>query len=210
MVRAVMSQRGEGVVARARAELARPGTWKRLVTLALWSTRDRTRAEDLASEAIMTVLDPDGSRWDGTGSFLQFMSFLLRAVFKNWIRRRVQDEVPTEAEDLAEIAVDRRPLADDAIHLQRTWQMLVLLGGRLSTELAADDPLARRCLDLWKEGMSTKEQAAALGCTEERVLAAQTLIKRRAARIRAEYDAAERDRMLTLQRAAAPTRGPRP
>ncbi|MGH7436609.1 MAG: hypothetical protein ACRENE_13125 [Polyangiaceae bacterium] len=158
----------------------------------------------------MKVLDPDGSQWDGSGSFLLFMSFLLRAVFKNWIRRRVQDEVPTEMEDLAEIAVDRRPLADEAIYLQRTWQRLALLGGRLSAELAADDPLARRCLDLWKEGMSTKEQAAALGCTEERALAAQTLIKRRAARIRADYDAAERERMLTLQRAPAPTRGPRP
>ncbi|MGH7440586.1 MAG: hypothetical protein ACRENE_33260, partial [Polyangiaceae bacterium] len=74
---------------------------------------------------------------------------------------------------------------------------------RLIAELDEDDPVAQRCFTLWASGMSAKDQAAALGCTMDRVLAAQTLIKRRAARIREEYDAAERDRMNAMRTAAS-------
>ena len=201
---------GAGSSARALAQLERRGMWKRLVRIAFWSARTRFGAEDLVAETVARVLDPEDLPWDGAVPFHRFMTFQFRAVFKGWMRRMSAHEIPMPTEQLAEHAADAGPLPDERIDLRRTQKALFALGHRLLEELAESDPLARQCFDLYAAGMSTKDQAAALGCTEAQVQLLHAVIKRRAARIRDEHDLAERGRMSSLQAAVAAAKADRP
>lgn len=188
---------------RVRARLERRGTWKRLVWIARWSTRELSRAEDLVQETVLRVMNPEDLPWDGARPFLSFMSFVLRHVFCDWTRLRREQEIPVDAEEIAKYVRSSDPPPDEALDLARAKQRDALLGARLAKELGEEDVIERRCLELWAAGLDVGQQASALGCTVERVLAAQRLLTRRGMRIRREYDAAERDRMNALRAGAA-------
>jgi RNA polymerase sigma factor (sigma-70 family) len=192
------------------ARLKEPGMWMRLVWIARWSTRELSRAEDLVQDTIMRVRDPNDLPWDGKRPFLSFMSFMLRHVFCDWMRRRLNLEVPIDAIEVARRTRSDDPSAEDAIEQKRAEERFRALSSRLRSELDAGDPLARQCFSLWESGMCRKEQAATLGCTEERVRALHLLITRRAGRVREAYDADERDRIKALRAAAVAVKADRP
>ncbi len=196
--------------ASVEAQLRRPGVWNRLLKIAFWSTRDRFGAEDLVAETLKRAHEPEGLAWDGKVRFLAFMSFAFRAVFKGWMRRMSNHEVPTDLDDLEDRMVDQAPLPDERLDVRRTGENCRLLAERLVAELAEADPLALRCFDLYATGMSAKDQAAALGCTEEQVHLLHAVIKRRGARIKEEYDVAELERMSLLRAASTAAKADRP
>ena len=138
-----MSAPGAGSSASVLAQLERKGTWKRLVRIAHWSTRDRFTAEDLVNETVAHVLGPEEVPWDGKGSFLGFMSFRFRAVFRGWMRRMSAHEVPVAVDELAEKAIDPGPLADEHLDARRLQERYVLLGKRLLVQLALQNTNGR-------------------------------------------------------------------
>jgi DNA-directed RNA polymerase specialized sigma24 family protein len=205
-----MMTAGAGSSVSARDQLGLPGTWTRLVNIAFWSTRNAVTAEDLVVETVTHVLDPKKVAWDGRASFFAYMSFRLRAVFKGWMSRMSAHEVPTDPDEVAEELTDEGPLPDEQVDVRRKRGLVWVLGERLLAELKEEDPLAGRCFELYAAGASIKDQATALGCTEERVQLLQAAIRRRATRIHEEYDAAERDRMDALQAETAAAKADRP
>ena len=64
---------------RALEELAKDGQRARLVRLALWYTASAADAEDLVSDAVERVCDPDDSPWDPSNrSFLAHFDQVMR------------------------------------------------------------------------------------------------------------------------------------
>lgn len=170
---------------RAIAELKKEGTRAKLVHLALWWTATPADADDLVSDAIERVCDPDGLPWSGAGSFLTHMNFAMR--HRADAKRRTgiaRFEVVASSFEHEPVAVDAEPLADERLHAARTLAWMRELGAELEAELRASDPDAARAYRLRAQGCETPlELAAAMGCPVDAVYDIDRRIKYRAAQI---------------------------
>src|SRR5258708_32496060 len=93
---------------RALAELAKPRVYARLVHLAEWSTQSEADAEDLVSDALVLVLNPDESPWiPSQGTFLTHMTDVMRHVWDQQMRgARTRRETVDE-----DVTADTEPLS---------------------------------------------------------------------------------------------------
>src|SRR5581483_8538689 len=114
-----MDDSGDDVRQKFIARLKERGMWLRLVWIAWWSTRDLSRAEDLVQETIMRVLDPDDLPWDGKFPFRRFMTYRLRHVFCDWMRRRMALEVPIDALVAGHDMRSEEPSPEDVVDQRR-------------------------------------------------------------------------------------------
>jgi DNA-directed RNA polymerase specialized sigma24 family protein len=156
------------------------------VRYAFYLTRNKTRAEDLAAEAMVAAFDPDRSPWrpDGDLTLSQHVIRLVRELMRSEARkdrRRNDPSVVAAAREAMRPSVprpDARILASEraARGAARTAQVRAKL-----------DPFAQKVLDLFGEGLSRKEQAMKLGVDVQDVYRA---CERIAARIRALPDEA--------------------
>jgi DNA-directed RNA polymerase specialized sigma24 family protein len=129
---------------------------------ALYLTRDGTRAEELAADALAAALDPDRSPWrrDGDLTLSQHVTRLVRGLFKSENRKKSRREDPVIAASVQEAMHASMPRPDARIlaaeHESRGAARMAEVREKL-------DPLAQKVLDLFGEGLSPKEQALKLG-----------------------------------------------
>jgi DNA-directed RNA polymerase specialized sigma24 family protein len=183
--------------------LAKPRARWNLVRIALWTTRVWASAEDLVTDSLMRVLDPDDRPWDGRRPFLSFMSFLLREVYKDQMRRYAAREIPEDGRAIDEATQSALPSAEEAIDRTRSLNDHLELYARLCKDLESEDPSLRKCLELQVEEVSSEEQAAILGWSIDKVYQAHRTIARHALRIRDAW-IAERETALRLRRQGKP------
>jgi DNA-directed RNA polymerase specialized sigma24 family protein len=194
---------------RALAELGKEKTRAKLVAIAKWSTGSDADAEDLVSNALLAVLDPEKAPWVSLKrTFLTHMSYVMRHVWHEDMRRaRVKQEISDEGVTRDTRTVSKEPPADEELHRRRSLHVLRELGERLMAAVADPFPLAKRCYELGAAGIEdAEEQAGILGCPIKDIYEARDTLKRYARRIRDEYDEAEEHRMRELRERAAPTR----
>jgi DNA-directed RNA polymerase specialized sigma24 family protein len=188
---------------RLRSELEKPRTLWSLMRIACWSTRDRTRAEDLVSETIVWVLEEDHPSWDGRGSFFSYMSFKLRNIFHETMSLRSSTEVAHDAIRIGDMVQTEEPRPDEMLERSRILREWDDLLGRLNSVLVKEDLKIARCLELMSEGRTAQEQAASLAWSMEQVYQAHRTIQRRGLEVRQAWDE-EREAMMHARRAAIP------
>jgi DNA-directed RNA polymerase specialized sigma24 family protein len=186
---------------RALAEFAKASVRKIFLKIAKWSTDgSEADAEDLIAAAMVLVLDPGKNPWL-TGTFLTHMSFVMRHVWYEEMRRaRVKREIVDEdvTRDLA--TRSKEPAADEELHRRRSLAVLRTLGEQLIREIGDKFPVAKQVYELGAADIEdAAEQAAIIGCTVEEVHEARRTLKHHAKRIRDEYDLAEERRMKELR-----------
>jgi DNA-directed RNA polymerase specialized sigma24 family protein len=164
---------------------ARQKLWGRALAdatrYALYLTRNKTRAEELAAEALAAALDARRSPWDPDGgrSLSQHVVYLVRQVLKaESAKKRVRDN-PRNAAAVDEQMRRGAPRPDAAI-LER--QRLDRGEERRLEVRAGLDAFACGVLDLFGEDLTPAEQAAKLGVDVRKIYEAR---RRIAERIRA-------------------------
>ncbi|MGH7436114.1 MAG: RNA polymerase sigma factor, partial [Polyangiaceae bacterium] len=125
-----MFDEGDATWRRVLTQLQKRGTWLRLVSMARWSTREWSRAEDLVQETLMRVGNPADLPWDGKRPFLSFMSFMFRHVFCDWMRRLCSHELPTDATKMGRKVRDSGPSPDEDLDERRTAHVIASLKRR--------------------------------------------------------------------------------
>jgi DNA-directed RNA polymerase specialized sigma24 family protein len=182
---------------RTLVELEKPRVRPSLVQIALWSTRSEADAEDLVSDALILVLDPEESPWVPPRTFLTHMTFVMRHLWDQRMRgartwREVVDEYVTADKN----TLSREPPADDELHRRRSLAVLRQLAAKVVAEIGAKHPIAKRCFELASQGIDEpEEQATLIGCPVEEIYDAIRKLRYHAQRIRSEWEAAEDLRM---------------
>jgi len=176
-------------------------TAKNLLKLA--ACFSKADAEDLLSDAMVSVCDPDGGRpWDPErGSFLAHMRIVIRDLARRQRRSaRARREIVDSVMD--ETMAHPRPPADEALSDARGLERRRRLGGILR-ERIAHNARTLQVFDRTCEGIEDAgELARLLGCTVADVYAANRQIARHAAQVLAEDEAAEVARMKDVRQAA--------
>ena len=187
---------------RALAELSKEKTRRHLVAIAKWSTGTDADAEDLVSNALLAVLDPEKAPWvSARRTFLTHMSYVMRHVWDEDMRRaRVKQEHSDEDVTCDLKTVGKEPPADEELHRRRSLQVLRELGERLMAAIGDKYPIARKSYELGAAGIEDAEdQAGILGCSMEDIYHARDTLKRYAKQIREDYEQAEEHRMKELR-----------
>jgi DNA-directed RNA polymerase specialized sigma24 family protein len=182
-----------------------------LMRIAFWSTKERAAAQDLVHDGLVRVLDPDDMPWDpAKGTFLSHMTYVLRHIWADRMRRRSAQEVVDDTFARDETIPSPGPEPDEALDAKRSRGIVEKLVEQLRTFLGESRPLAGHCLDLMGLGCETpREQAEQLACPVEEVYDAHEYMRRQAERIRKEWVASEKERMGQLRREGALARGSR-
>jgi hypothetical protein len=187
---------------RALVELGKPKLRRALVDIAKWSTRSDADADDLVSDAIVAVLDPEGYPWVSLKrTFLTHMSYVMRHIWDEDMRRaRVKRELIDEDVTRDKGTVSRVPPVDDELDRLRSLAVLQGLGARLIDEIGDKFPIATKVYELGAAGVEEPaEQAAIIQCSVEEVYEATRTLKHHARRIRGDYDREEERRMRELR-----------
>jgi DNA-directed RNA polymerase specialized sigma24 family protein len=182
----------------ALAELQQERVRTSLKKYAVWRTGSEVDAEDLLADGIECVCDPDRKPWDpAKGSFFRHMRLVMDGIAIEQARgghRRF--EVPDVGITFDQGTVDPKPLADEALHAERDLAWLRHLGTVLMGRLREKDPIARKVFEVACEGVEEpQEQARRIGCPVEGVYEALRRLRYHGAKVRAEEDQAEAERM---------------
>jgi DNA-directed RNA polymerase specialized sigma24 family protein len=189
----------------ALAELGDKALREKLLKYGVWRTDSEADAEDLLANAIECVCDPDRRPWDpAKGTFFRHMRAVMDRIAIHATRRGAgRFEVADEGITFGEGTVDRQPLADEALHQGRKLAWLRRMGTVLLERLDRKDPLAAKVFRAAFEGVEEpQEQAERIGCPIEDVYEALRRIRYRAAKIRAEDEQAQAERMKQARSAA--------
>jgi DNA-directed RNA polymerase specialized sigma24 family protein len=190
---------------RTLVELEKPRVRPSLVQIALWSTRSEADAEDLVSDALILVLDPEESPWVPPRTFLTHMTFVMRHLWDQRMRgartwREVVDELLTSDNN----TLSREPPADDELHRRRSLAVLRQLAAQLVAEIGPKHPIAKRYFELASQGIDQPEELATLiGSSVEEIHDASRTLRYHAQRIRNEWEAAENIRMKHVRERTA-------
>jgi DNA-directed RNA polymerase specialized sigma24 family protein len=157
-------------------------------------------AEDLVSDALMRVLDPEDLPWK-TGTFVGHMKLVMRHVWGRQQRpARVQKEVADEDVTRGKKGLSREPRADDELNHRRWLAERRKLGETLLTQIEHKSPYIRPCFELAAQGIeSAEEQATILKCSVADIREARRIIKYHAERLLREWQGAEEQRMQGLR-----------
>jgi len=157
-------------------------------------------AEDLVSDALIRVLDPEDLPWE-IGPFLGHMKFVMRHLWGRQQRpARVKKEVADEDVTRGKRGLSREPRADDELDRRRWLAERRELGETLLTDIEHKNPLIRPCFELSAQGIeSAEDQAAILKCDVADVREARRIIKYHAKRLLIEWHSSEEQRMQGLR-----------
>ena len=177
-------------------------TRKNLLKFGVWLTQSEADAEDLLSDAMGRVCDPEGRPWDPErGSFGAHVRVLMRDLAKAQQRSARVRREEVSAQSVAR-AVAGAPPPDEALSEARTLERLRRMGRTLRERLSSR-PRALQVLDARLEGVERAEEVAELlGCPVQEVYDANRQIAYHAARVRAEERAAD-DAEMKARRAKA-------
>lgn len=180
-------------------------TRKLLLKFATWLTHSEVDAEDLLSDTILCMCDPQNGRpWDpGRGSLLAHARVVMVDLAKAKRRRAAaRREILGDPVAFDEGMPHPGPAPDEAVSDTRLLERLRRLGGRLR-ERVGHLPRALQVFDLGCEGVETAGKLAqAIGCDVRDVYEANRQIARNAARVLAEERKEEGARMMVLREKA--------
>jgi hypothetical protein len=185
---------------RAIAALGEGDTRTNLLKFASWLTHSEAQGEDLLSDAVECVCDPENGRpWDpDRASFGTHMRIVMRDLARRERRSsRSRHEVlsPRKVKRARSLA----PLADDVLDHARGFDRLQRLGETLRAGLSSR-PLDLEVLDARMAGTERADDLAQLlGRPVEEIYEANRRIARCAARVLREEQAAEEARMNELR-----------
>jgi hypothetical protein len=195
----------------ALAEYKKPLVQRLLTKLAWQRAKHEQDAEDLLSNSLIRVLDPDDLPWVPTARpFVFHMRVVMRRVWQGHqallrTKNEVYDGGATE-----ENAADDGAGPDEAVARARELETERILGERLRTRLV-DDPDALRLFDFAStQDLERGEQAAALGWTTDQWRAVYKRIAYAAKAVRQEWLDGEERRMNALRRGPAMNEGDAP
>jgi DNA-directed RNA polymerase specialized sigma24 family protein len=182
---------------RALVELEKPRVRPSLVQIAQWSTRSEADADDLVSDALILVLDPEESPWVPPRTFLTHMTYVMRHLWDQRMRgARMWREVVDEYITADNNTLSREPPADDELHRRRSLAVLRQLAAQVVAEIGAKHPIAKRYFELASQGIDEpEEQATRIGRPVEEIYDAIRTLRYHAQRIRSEWEASENLRM---------------
>jgi DNA-directed RNA polymerase specialized sigma24 family protein len=157
-------------------------------------------ADDLVSDALMRVLDPEDLPWESR-TFLAHMKLVMRHVWGRQQRpARVKKEIADEDVTRGKKGLSREPRADDELDRRRWLAESRKLGETLLTRIEHKSPYIRPCFELSAQGIeSAEEQATILKCAVADVRAARRTIHYHAERLLMEWLSAEEQRMGGLR-----------
>ncbi len=185
-----------------------PPTRPRLVRLAETITRSWADAEDLVSDAINRVLDPDDSPWDKR-PFMTHMAYVMK---HTWTRQQRVAQLQREAADedvtRGTKGTSHNPPADEQLEGHRALAVLRRLGERLLEGTGVKHPLCSKYFELTILGVEPAKQAETLGCTVDELYDAHQTLRRHAGSIREKWEDAEQERMKKLRSKFRPPDGP--
>jgi DNA-directed RNA polymerase specialized sigma24 family protein len=204
---------------RAIIELEKPMMRKRLHEAALKRTESDAAAEDLIEDALVRVLDPDDLPWDHEKhTFEGHMRFAMKRTWADRLRQAsVAREIPAGAvgyderaegdddspDEDKEARANADPRADDELDRRRALARRDALLEEVVASLEPEHPLVRPICELGGRGIdSPSEQARQLGCPVEAIYEAMATLKRHAQKALADWDRAERRRMMMAQASA--------
>jgi DNA-directed RNA polymerase specialized sigma24 family protein len=211
---------------RAIIELEKPMMRERLHWIALKRTESDAAADDLIEDTLVRVLDPDDLPWNHEQyTFVGHMKFAMRRTWADKLRQAsVQREIPAGAvgydeatgegdgespDEDKEARPNADPRADDELDRMRAAARRDALLEEVVASLEPDYPLVRPLCELGGRGIdSPSEQARQLGCPVEAIYEAMATLKRHAQKALADWDRAERRRMMMARATAtAPAAG---
>ncbi|MCL2448941.1 MAG: hypothetical protein FWD17_08345 [Polyangiaceae bacterium] len=186
---------------RALSELAPREVREALLRYAIWLTSSEAEGEDLLSDAVACVCDPDDGRpWDPErGSFAAHMRIVLRDLARRERRRARHRREVVDSAVAERDSEDPAPTPDEALSNARGLARLRRLGERLRERLAGEHakPRALQAFDLAAEGVGeAREQAARLGCSVADIRVANQIVVREAQRVLKEERKSEARRAL--------------
>jgi DNA-directed RNA polymerase specialized sigma24 family protein len=186
-------------------------TNENLLKFATWLTQSEADAEDLLSDAMICVCDPDEGRpWDpARGSFGTHMRMVLADLAKRERRSaRKRREVLDSTFAFDESLPNPGPAPDEALSDARGLERLRHLGGKLR-ERISHKPRAVQVFDHAYQGVEDADELARLiGCTVSEIYDANRQIAYHAAKVLAEEEQAEAERMKSLRERAKKNKEP--
>jgi DNA-directed RNA polymerase specialized sigma24 family protein len=190
-------------MASVEAELSQAATRMRLLAIAghISRTNREVVRQDLVSDALVRICDPDKKPWRPPPPFLDHMAHVMRDVFVAQRRRGagrfevvgatvLVGDRPEDGHrvrlDPADKAQDPAPTPDEALSQHQEQARAERLGEQLRARIA-HLPDAARVLDLARQGVEGASEVAALaGCSVDTVYQAHRTIRRYARELRDE------------------------
>jgi DNA-directed RNA polymerase specialized sigma24 family protein len=157
-------------------------------------------AEDLLSETLQVICDPEDRPWHPSrGSFLTHARLVMRDLARKWrLSAQARREVPDDGTTLDEMKDDLSELTDDAVELARQNERDKRLGALLRQRL---DPVALCVFGQRSEGEEAATNLArSCKCSVDEVYDANRRIAYQASVILAEENKTEASRMMGLQK----------
>jgi DNA-directed RNA polymerase specialized sigma24 family protein len=190
----------------ALTELSKPGVAPRVHRIAWRRCRSDHDAEDLVSDSMMRVCDPDDQPWVPTARpFLRHMSVVIRYLWR-WHRARLRTRNEIyDGGTAQEESAGHETSPDGEVDELRSLEIQRRLARRLKTRLA-DDPEALKLLALAeKEDLEPSEQAEELRWKVDKVHLVAKRIRYQAKAVRHEWLDSEERRMNATRRGADTT-----
>jgi DNA-directed RNA polymerase specialized sigma24 family protein len=174
-----------------RSDRERDKLWGRALAdalkYALYRTRNASRAEELAADALTAALDPERSPWNSAGprTLSQHVVNLVHEALKaERAKRRVRED-PVNALEVETRMHREVPRPDAALRARQKRGRGLERERRVREGL---DPFAQRVLDLFGDGLTPGEQALRLEEDVGKVYAARRRIAERIRALPAEPD----------------------
>jgi DNA-directed RNA polymerase specialized sigma24 family protein len=174
-----------------RSDRERDKLWGRALAdalkYALYRTRNASRAEELAADALAAALDPERSPWNSAGprTLSQHVVNLVHEALKaERAKRRVREDPGNVAEVETRMRRDV-PRPDAALRAQQKRERGLERERQVRKGL---DAFAQKVLDLFGEGLTPSEQALRLGEDVGKVYEARRRIAERIRALPVERD----------------------
>ena len=194
----------------AIAEYRKPEIARQLIRYARWRSGDDDEAKDLLADVLMRVCDPDDKPWDPHArTFFRHMRHVMddhaiklsRAGPGRFEVSRLQGKGDENDDDVFERVVALVPGPDAQLNAGRRLAWLREMMDLLVARIGPRDPLSMRIWRLVCENRhdEPEEYAEALGVHVTEIYEALRRLRYHGAKIRAEWEAREKQRLARLR-----------
>ena len=187
----------------ALAEYAKPDVARHLLRYATWWTKNEHTAHDLLADAMERVLDPADRPWDPRkASFRGHVRMLMGLGFIEATRTGFgKYEVVDSEHGAFERAIEPLPPPDALLHRKRKLEWMRAMWPAVAARLKEEDALPILIYEIACEGRhdEPEEFAEVIGVPVAEIYEAMRRLRFHAAKVRAEWESKEKQRMAGLR-----------